>query len=80
MTYNFKVSAFNDFGEGPFSNVLSIFTAFLPSGLANPTTSFDAASDIVMILWTPPTDDGGISSLTYTLDIMDVDGSWISVN
>lgn len=51
-----------------------------PSGLNNPTTTMDEVTKSVLVLWDKPSEDGGIPSLTYTLELKDSSDAWVTVD
>lgn len=67
--YQFKVAASNDFGTGPETGSLTVYAAIAPSGLDAPTTTYNSASGgTVIVDWSAPSDNGGLT-VTYTLEV-----------
>jgi|LauGreDrversion4_2_1035121.scaffolds.fasta_scaffold16393_6 hypothetical protein len=54
-------------GDGPSSDIISVFTASTPTGLAAPSSIYVANLEATVIQWLPATDDGGLPPLSYTL-------------
>lgn len=55
-SWQFKVAAWNDFGVGPQSSAFVIWTAVIPSGLAEPTTAlvpvtYVEEDDMILVDW-----------------------------
>ena len=73
--YKFKVQARNAVGSSPDSVVFTIYAATVPSQPAAPTTSLNGDSSLVIINWSEPTDNGGVSIDGYKVEIeTSVDG------
>lgn len=51
-----------------------------PSGLSAPTTEFDIPTDSAVVKWDLPLDDGGLTALTYTLELQDINSNWVTVD
>lgn len=82
--YQFKVAAFNDFGTGPYSSAFTIYTAIVPTGLADPTTTLNLLTyidddDIIVIDWNPPTDDGGLT-VSYKVEVKQGNSVWTELD
>lgn len=65
--YQFKVSAFNTFGESANSTTVSVYAAISPSGLGAPTTL--QSVNTIIVDWNPPTDTGGLAITGYTIQV-----------
>jgi fibronectin type 3 domain-containing protein len=67
ITYYYKVSAMNEFGNGP----LSIEVSATPSAPTVPSAPQDleaeAGDSYILLTWAPPSDDGGSSVTGYNL-------------
>ena len=61
--YFYKVQAFNDAGNGSFSDVVSTAPLGLPDAPVLPRAR--AAQDGIRVEWRPPINDGGLSILRY---------------
>jgi len=66
------------------SSVFGIYTAITPSGFSDPTTTVNTVSyvdedDIVVIAWSYPVDDGGLTT-SFIVEILSGTGAWITVN
>jgi hypothetical protein len=70
-TYRFKVKAVNKWGAGTFSaSNLSVLAASVPVKIATPTTSIDAATGGVTIVWSLP-DKRGSDITAYKIELRD---------
>lgn len=67
--YQFKVVAFNDYGSGPESSIVTVYAAIAPSGLAAPTTTYNSVDSTFLIEWSDPTDTGGLTIASYTIEV-----------
>lgn len=74
-TYQFKVRAYNKWGWGEFSPVVSILAASVPSQMATVTTSLDSSTGGVQISWTNPSSNGAAVT-SYYIEIQDNSGVW----
>lgn len=82
--YQFRVAGWNDFGIGPYSTSFTIWSAITPSGLADPTTTLNentyvGEDDLIVIKWTPPTDDGGLT-VSYRIEVLMKSGVWTEID
>jgi fibronectin type 3 domain-containing protein len=73
QTYYYAVSAVNAVGEGPLSNEASDTPASYPSAPRNLTA--ELVGDDVVLTWERPADDGGFSTLSYSVFRGNVSGS-----
>ena len=71
--YYYAISAVNGIGEGPQSSEVSETPMGLPSAPLNLTASLDG--DDVTLNWERPSDDGGSSTLSYTVYRGETSGS-----
>lgn len=78
LDYQFYVVAFNNFGDGPSSTTITVYAAIAPSGLSDPTTTYNSADSTVVIDWTPPSDNGGLA-VSYTIQVKDGSNNWVTV-
>ena len=69
LLYKIKITALNSVGEGPFSNILSIYSATSPSSPMTLTriSNDNLPSNSISIAWTAPSDNGGLALTGYNL-------------
>ena len=68
-SYNFRLRTSNAVGFSSYSTVFTIVAATVPSQPSAPTTTLSGDSANVVVAWTLPTDLGGLSILSYKLEI-----------
>ena len=69
-TYNFRLSATNEKGQGPTSPSVSYTTlSDTPKPPSAPTAKERATPTSLYVEWQPPTDDGGSPVLSYVLQM-----------
>mmetsp|Transcript_9440 Transcript_9440/g.8971 ORF Transcript_9440/g.8971 Transcript_9440/m.8971 type:complete len:317 (+) Transcript_9440:887-1837(+) len=76
-TYKFRVRAENVYGTGPYSNVVSVVPKASPDKVVNVDTQNVGVN--VKITWDEP-DDFGSAITSYTILIMEADGTTYSEN
>lgn len=64
----------NIYGWGPFSPIVTILAAQVPSQVATPTTSIDPTTGGLAIQWTQPS-SGGITITSYQILIANAAGT-----
>lgn len=72
------VQAFNVFGSAANSTVLSVYAAISPTGLSAPTTL--QSVNTIIVDWSPPSDNGGLTITGYTIQVRDSSSNWITVD
>ena len=71
-SYNFRLSATNEKGQGPTSPSVTYSTLpSVPKPPGAPTAKERATSTSLYVEWQPPTDDGGSPILSYVLQMDD---------
>ncbi len=80
LAYQFKVQAYNDFGSSGQTSAVTVYAAIAPSGLAEPSTTYNSGDSTVLINWSEPSDDGGLSITSYTIQVKDSTSSWVTVD
>jgi len=74
-TYQFKVRAKNKWGWGTFSTVTAIVAQGAPDQVTGVTTSIDAATGGVKIVWSEPNGNGD-ALIAYVVEIRDSGSGW----
>ena len=70
-SYTYAVSAANDKGEGPFSDIINATPGRSPSAPANLTA--ETGNAVVLLKWDPPQDDGGYEIESFRIYQIDMD-------
>jgi fibronectin type 3 domain-containing protein len=65
ITYYYKVSAVNSYGEGPLSNEVFATPPNVPFAPLNLVA--DAGNDYIVLTWDEPTSDGGSPIINYSI-------------
>ena len=68
-SYSFRLRTRNAVGFSSYSTVFTIVAATVPSQPSAPTTTLSGDSANVVVAWTLPSDVGGLSILSYKLEI-----------
>ena len=68
-SYSFRLRTRNAVGFSSYSTVFTIVAATVPSQPSAPTTTLSGDSANVVVAWTLPSDLGGLSILSYKLEI-----------
>ena len=68
-SYNFRLRTRNEVGFSSYSTTFTIVVATVPSQPSAPTTTLSGDSANVVVAWTLPTDLGGLSTLSYIVEI-----------
>jgi hypothetical protein len=75
LTYNYKISCINSFGEGAQSSAVGILAASAPDQLAAPSTA--ASGTNVIISWAATPNERGSSVTSYRITIQKSDSSYV---
>ena len=70
-SYQFRISAKNDAGVGPTSEISDLITCveeIYPPGKASDLLVVDSSSNYVQLSWKPPIYDGGDENVTYKVE------------
>ncbi len=72
--YRIKYSAVNSIGEGPTSNILSVYTATKPGSPENLQKILTSIIEfgVINISWNPPIDNGGLDLTKYNIYLNDI--------
>ena len=78
-TYQFRVSAINEIGTGPVSNVITATTLATVASAPRNLACSNLAANTATLTWTAPSDNGGLNITDYKVETSRDGTTWVTI-